>query len=190
LEKREPASYLWHSLQVTLVVWLSSFSVDRIAQKSLCDLPSHSINVPQIATKVIHILQNIHKHGLSHNDIKPDHIVFDSQGLFLIDFGACTKLGSEIPFTTQKFCPNRALLAQESVCSVFLYLFTLQDPTVDFGALWYSLVSLYQKLLWDSPSVAPNTKLIMKLDYQPDQFRWKDSHLCGVAEQFSHLLEI
>lgn len=67
-----------HSLQVTLVVWLSSFSVDRIARQSLCDLPSHSINIPQIATEVISILQNIHEHGLSHNDIKPDHIVFDS----------------------------------------------------------------------------------------------------------------
>jgi serine/threonine protein kinase len=109
-----------HSLQVT-------FSLDRIAQKSLRDLPSCSINVPQIAAQVIHILQNIHKHGLSHNDIKPDHIVFDSQGLFLIDFGACTKLGSEIPYTTQKFCPNCALLAQESVCSGS-FIFTLAGP--------------------------------------------------------------
>lgn len=96
-----------------------SFHLDRIAQISLQDLQLSPNDISTIATQVIQILHNIHKHGLSHNDIKPDHIVFDCQGLFLIDFGACTELGSKILFITPKFCPNRALLTQESVYSVF-----------------------------------------------------------------------
>lgn len=127
-----------------------SLHSDRIAHTSLQDLQPSPNDLPQIVTQVIHILQNIHEHGLSHNDIKPDHIVFDSQGPFLIDFGACTELGSEIPFVTQKFCPNRALLTQESVCSVFLYFFTLQDPTVDFvlsGIPWCLCMKNFRGIL-------------------------------------------
>jgi serine/threonine protein kinase len=91
-------------------------------------MPSCSINVLEIATEVIRILQCIHERGLSHNDIKPDHIVFDSQGLFLIDFGGCTKLGSDIPFITQKFCPNRALLNQECVCALSSTFYINRTP--------------------------------------------------------------
>jgi serine/threonine protein kinase len=168
---------------------LGSFSLDRIAQKSLHDLPSHSIDILQITTQVISILQNIHKHGLSHNDIKPDHIVFDSQGLFLIDFGACTQLGSEIPFTTQKFCPNRALLSQESVCLVFYICSHLPGPHY---RLWHFVV--FRGVSVSKASVGlpigDPKRLIMKLDYQPNQCRWRDSHLWPVAEQISQLLDV
>jgi serine/threonine protein kinase len=123
----------------TFLLGFFSSSLDRIAQKSLCDLPSCSINVLEIATEVISILQCIHERGLSHNDIKPNHIVFDSQGLFLIDFGACTKLGSDIPFTTQKFCPNRALLNQECVCALSSTFYINRTPPLILvlcGILW------------------------------------------------------
>eukprot|EP01127_Copromyxa_protea_P013660 TRINITY_DN368_c1_g2_i3.p1 TRINITY_DN368_c1_g2~~TRINITY_DN368_c1_g2_i3.p1 ORF type:complete len:622 (-),score=95.12 TRINITY_DN368_c1_g2_i3:391-2256(-) len=148
---------------------------DRIAKTSLCDL-QNSTNLLTIAGQTIQILSQIHKCGFSHNDIKPNHIVFDDMGLFIIDFGSSTKLGAEPQFTTPNFCPVNALLHSES------------SEENDFEALWLSFVSLFQELPWNS-STAPQTELILKYKYRLTSSRWKDSPISSFAQTFSEAVE-
>jgi len=84
---------------------------DVIGISSLADLSrptEYGLNL--IANQALDILFQIHKRGVSHNDIKPEHIIFNSNGnMFLIDFGAATKLGDKVKIGTPQYAATSGM---------------------------------------------------------------------------------
>lgn len=60
-----------------------------------------------IAAQLADALQDIHKKGVAHLDIKPENVVFDAQGcLKVIDFGSAAFVGQPCPVAgTAEFLP-------------------------------------------------------------------------------------
>jgi len=97
-----------------------------------------------LAQKVIPILNAIHEHGLIHGDIKPEHIVFFKDDLYLIDYGASVPPLSFPIAYTQKYSA-RSTLTETPVAE-----------DTDFENLWWCLLSLCQHLPWEREKKKPS----------------------------------
>ena len=103
-----------------------SETLDVVGAYSLADLssvPDPMRQLQEIANRAIDILQQIHKRGIVHKDIKPQHLVFFRNDLFLIDYGSAGPAGTESTFSTAKYASTDSYFGI-LVCSLFFLLVT------------------------------------------------------------------
>jgi len=128
---------------------------DVVGEYTLADIrPVSMLNLQDIANWAIDILQLIHKRGILHNDIKPEHLVIFQNFLYLIDYGSAGPIGTNATFCTPKFASTSSY-------------FGVLDEKSDFEALWFSLLSLCQQLPWDAASISAKDEFYLKLQNLP-----------------------
>eukprot|EP01124_Arcella_intermedia_P015148 TRINITY_DN21665_c0_g1_i1.p2 TRINITY_DN21665_c0_g1~~TRINITY_DN21665_c0_g1_i1.p2 ORF type:complete len:152 (-),score=34.13 TRINITY_DN21665_c0_g1_i1:63-518(-) len=106
----------------------------------------------------IDILLEIHKRGIIHNDLKPEHFVFCNNEMFLIDYGSATPINSKPEIVTPKYT------SPDFYCD-----FELNENS-DFQSLWFSLITLFQSLPWDDASLSDLDVFFLKLKMLPEKF--------------------
>jgi serine/threonine protein kinase len=109
---------------------------DVIGEYTLRDCgDKDDIELQKIASRCIDILQEIHRKGILHRDIKPNHIIFSKDELYIIDFGVAGERESDTLYVTPEY---------SATCADFVSL----DESSDFESLWFCLLSLRQPLPW------------------------------------------
>jgi len=110
--------------------------------------------VMKIGRDVLNCLQHLHKAGYTHNDLKPNNMLFGAQGdgegeendVHLVDFGMVTELGQ-----SQDDFVDGCKLQAGGASPVFASLAQLEGrptrPVDDVESLWYILAWLVQKEL-------------------------------------------
>ena len=87
--------------------------------------------------KIRATLEEVHRHGLVHMDVKPSNIVVDHDGKWLLgDYGSCVKIGQNIHSCSHPYLPVNVLKRK-----------TMTHPGFDFFMLASSLVSLATDLI-------------------------------------------
>jgi len=109
---------------------------DVIGEYTLRDCgDKDDIELQKIVSRCIDILQEIHRKGILHRDIKPSHIIFSKDEPYIIDFGAAGERESETLYATPEYSAS---------CADFVP----PGESSDFESLWFSLLSLRQPLPW------------------------------------------
>eukprot|EP01124_Arcella_intermedia_P012809 TRINITY_DN1918_c0_g1_i1.p1 TRINITY_DN1918_c0_g1~~TRINITY_DN1918_c0_g1_i1.p1 ORF type:complete len:302 (-),score=38.88 TRINITY_DN1918_c0_g1_i1:144-1049(-) len=140
---------------------------DVVGDKTLEDFSfGDRLVLEDVANQAIDILEAIHKRGVIHKDIKPSHLVFFQNSLYLIDFGAAGPPGPS-DLVTWRFA---------SILGHFKGLDL--DEKSDFESLWFSFLSLHGKLPWDG--VDQGNALTLKLRSKP----------CDLQQQYPTLANI
>ena len=77
---------------------------DKVGIHSIATITVDSAGLKKFAEEAFDILEELHTRGMLHNDITPNHLMFDRFGsMFLIDFGAATPIGHPTKFSTDKY---------------------------------------------------------------------------------------
>ena len=85
----ELVDYYYDETSVYLVEsYIQGYSLNRMKDLSIPELL-------EIIIKIAKVLQRYHKDGIIHCDVKPNHIICNDDGCFLIDFGASKIFGDE-----------------------------------------------------------------------------------------------
>jgi len=152
-----------------------SLVTDFVGEKTLKDLTLDKESLKQIAKQSIEILQGIHKQGIIHKDIKPDHLVMSKGKLYFIDFG-CAGPRNTLPFlnTLRYSAPLTDLTG-------------IVDEKCDFESLWFSFLTLFNNgcLPWDDKD---NLGCIIntKKEYLPQN--QKNYDYFGLSKIFSKVI--
>lgn len=147
---------------------------DIVGEYTLADLGSIPMDqLQEIASTAIDILQQIHKQGIVHRDIKPVHLVVCRHSLYLIDYGNAGPIGTNATFYTEKFASPRSLIG-------------VSDERSDFETLWFTLLSCCQKLPWDKENISEKELFVLKMKSLP---QYLAPTLPQLANCFSNVLE-
>eukprot|EP01124_Arcella_intermedia_P031934 TRINITY_DN7343_c0_g1_i2.p1 TRINITY_DN7343_c0_g1~~TRINITY_DN7343_c0_g1_i2.p1 ORF type:complete len:699 (+),score=179.91 TRINITY_DN7343_c0_g1_i2:26-2122(+) len=131
---------------------------DIVGEYSIADIPVDTIQIYKIAKEAIEILEQIHQRGILHKDIKPDHLVFSHNKLYLIDYGCAGPADVEAQYETPQYS------------SLSTFIGCPESEKMDFESLWFSLISLIKPLPWDATEdIHPNKMLRLKLRSLPDR---------------------
>ena len=130
-----------------LIMPLYSYNSDKLLK--LNNLYFNEKDILMLAIQILQQLNNIHKNGILHNDVKPENFVYDkiSNKFKLIDFGLSDfflENNKHVPFT--KKCPRFGTLRYMSINAHSKFSLSRRD---DLISLSYSLIYLLRiKLPW------------------------------------------
>eukprot|EP01124_Arcella_intermedia_P037137 TRINITY_DN9877_c0_g1_i3.p1 TRINITY_DN9877_c0_g1~~TRINITY_DN9877_c0_g1_i3.p1 ORF type:complete len:730 (+),score=167.43 TRINITY_DN9877_c0_g1_i3:34-2190(+) len=125
---------------------------DVVGEKNISELQIDIHSMVLLAKQAVDILHGIHKRGIMHNDIKPDHFVIKNNAMYLIDYGCSGPIGIPSKLETPKFASY----------------FGFESEKKDFESLWYSFLSLCMKLPWDKNEIQELEELNLRLKYSPE----------------------
>jgi len=134
---------------------------DVVGDYSMADL-RNKLSLSEVnyyANISINILQNIHKRGIIHNDIKPEHFVFCKNTMYLVDYGSAGSLHSKPQFTTLKYS------------SPDFYCGLTPNEKSDFESLWFTILSLQEQLPWDVKGLSDVDIFRLKMKMLPEEFK-------------------
>eukprot|EP01125_Pyxidicula_operculata_P011603 TRINITY_DN3803_c0_g1_i1.p1 TRINITY_DN3803_c0_g1~~TRINITY_DN3803_c0_g1_i1.p1 ORF type:complete len:263 (-),score=34.82 TRINITY_DN3803_c0_g1_i1:364-1152(-) len=134
---------------------------DVLGDRNLAELryKMSSEEIISFANDALDIIQNIHKKGIAHNDIKPEHFVFCKNDLYLIDYGAAGPIHSNPPYITEKYA------SPDYYSGVFD-----SYAKCDFDSLWFSMLSLIEPLPWDDDNLTNLDIFYFKTQMLPCKF--------------------
>ena len=151
------------------------FLVFELLQESLLDTiskrtkPFTDEEVRYIAKQILTGLQTVHKQGFFHRDMKPDNLMWDSEGtLKITDFGLAKEIRSRPPYT--EYVSTRWYRAPEIILKHPFY-----NSPVDIWAVGCILAELYTlKPLFPGTSETDQLFKICNICGSPSESTWPD----------------
>ena len=107
------------------------------------------INICNIGTEMIKIIEEIHKKGVIHRDIKPDNFMYKNNKLYLLDYGLSTMYLDNMSIH-KKLNKISNILGSVNYISVNIHNYILPSRRDDIESIIYVLLYLYNKLEWEN----------------------------------------